>query len=111
MVILLGSAVGLVTSALTVRYRDVNYFVPFLLQFLLFASPIIYPISEVPSKYRIIYDLNPLTWLMQAFQWSFVRQPIPYPWEIAAAIVVPILALVAGAIIFEQMERGFADTI
>ncbi len=69
------------------------------------------PDPDVPSKYRIIYDLNPLTWLLQAFQWSFVRQPAPYPWEIAAAIVVPIVAFVAGAIIFEQMERGFADTI
>jgi lipopolysaccharide transport system permease protein len=111
MIILLASAVGLVTSALTVRYRDVNYFVPFLLQFLLFASPIIYPIAEVPAKYRFIYDLNPLTWLLQAFQWSFVNQPAPYAWEFVLAIVVPIAAFVGGAIIFEQMERGFADTI
>jgi lipopolysaccharide transport system permease protein len=111
MVILLASGIGLVTAALTVRYRDVNYFIPFMLQFLLYASPIAYSISNVPAKYRFIYDLNPLTWLLQEFQWSFVRQPLPQLWEIAASIVVSIVVFVGGAIIFEQMERGFADVI
>jgi lipopolysaccharide transport system permease protein len=111
MVILLASGAGLITSALTVRYRDVNYFVPFLLQFLLYASPIAYSIDNVPSKYRVIYDLNPLTWLLQEFQWSFVRQPVPHLWELVLSIVVPIGVFVGGAVIFEQMERGFADLI
>ncbi len=111
MTILLASGIGLVTSALTVRYRDVNYFVPFVLQFLLFASPIAYSIDNVPSRYRVIYDLNPLTWLLQTFQWSFVHATAPYPWEFALAVVVPVVAFVGGAIIFEQMERGFADSI
>jgi len=111
MVILLASGIGLVTAGLTVRYRDVNYFVPFVLQFLLFASPIAYSIANVPAKYRVIYDLNPLTWLLQEFQWSFVRQPLPPLWEIAASIVVPIAVFIGSAIIFEQMERGFADVI
>ena len=109
--ILLASGIGLVTSALTVRFRDVNYFVPFLLQFLLFASPIVYSIANVPAKYRVIYDLNPLTWLLQAFQWSVVNQPAPPVWEFVLAIVGPIVVFVASAIIFEQMERGFADAI
>jgi lipopolysaccharide transport system permease protein len=111
MVILLASGIGLVTSALTVRYRDVNYFVPFILQFLLYASPIAYSIANVPAKYRFIYDMNPLTWLLQEFQWSLVRQPLPHLWEIAASIIVPVAVFVGGAIIFEQMERGFADVI
>ncbi len=111
MFILLASGVGLVTAALTVRFRDVNYFVPFFLQFLLFASPIAYAIKNVPSKYRVVYDLNPLTWLLQEFQWSLVRQPAPRLWETVLAVVVPIAAFVGGAVIFEQMERGFADAI
>ncbi len=111
MIVLLASGVGLVTSALTVRYRDVGYFVPFMLQFLLYASPIAYSISNVPEKYRVIYDINPLTWLLQEFQWSFLHQPAPPLWEIALSIVVPIIVFIGGAILFEQMERGFADLI
>jgi lipopolysaccharide transport system permease protein len=111
MIILLASGVGLVSSALTVRYRDVNYFIPFMLQFLLYASPIAYSIANVPAKYRVVYDLNPLTWLLQEFQWSFVRQPVPPVWEIVLSVVVPVAVFLGGAVIFEQMERGFADVI
>ncbi|MGO8873971.1 MAG: ABC transporter permease [Acidimicrobiales bacterium] len=111
MVVLLASGVGLVSSALTVRYRDINYFIPFALQFLLYASPIAYSIDNVPAKYRVVYDLNPLTWLLQEFQWAFVRQPVPPTWEIVLSIVVPVAVFFGGAILFEQMERGFADVI
>jgi lipopolysaccharide transport system permease protein len=111
MVILLASGIGLVTSALTVRYRDVNYFIPFLLQFLLFASPIAYSIANVPSKYRAIYEINPLTWLLQEFQWSYLHQPVPPLWQIVLSVAVPIGVFVGGALVFEQMERGFADLI
>ncbi len=99
------------TAALTVRFRDVNYFVPFFLQFLLFASPIAYAIQNVPAKYRVVYDLNPLTWLLQEFQWSFVRPPAPHPGRPCSPSWYPSLPSSAGAVIFEQMERGFADAI
>jgi lipopolysaccharide transport system permease protein len=111
LIMLLSSGLGLVTSALTVRYRDVNYFVPFFLQFLLFASPIAYSITNVPAKYRFIYDLNPLTWILQEFQWSLARQPLPYTWEIVLSVVVSVAVFLGSAVIFEQMERGFADVI
>jgi lipopolysaccharide transport system permease protein len=111
MVILLAAGAGLVASALMVRYRDIAYVVPFALQFLLYASPIAYSISAVPSRYRVIYDINPLTWLLQEFQWAFLHQPAPPVWQITLSIVVPIAVFVGGAVIFEQMERGFADVI
>ena len=110
MVILLASGVGLLTSALTVRYRDVNYFVPFMLQFLLYATPIAYPVSAVHS-FKLFFELNPLTWLVQEFQWSLARQPVPASWEIVLSIVVPVVVFLGGAVLFEQMERGFADVI
>ena len=110
LVILLASGVGLITAALTVRYRDVNYFVPYMLQFLLYASPIAYSISAV-KNYNLFYDVNPLTWLLQEFQWSLALQPAPANWEFALSVVVPVLVFLGGAVLFEQMERGFADVI
>jgi lipopolysaccharide transport system permease protein len=111
MVLLLAGGVGLVTSALTVRYRDVNYFVPFMLQFLLYASPVAYAASAIPAKYQWIYNINPLTWILEEFRWSFINQPAPPGWQLALSIVVPIVVFLGSAIIFEQMERSFADLI
>jgi lipopolysaccharide transport system permease protein len=108
MVILLASGFGLVAAALQVRYRDITYVVPFVLQFLLFASPIGY---VVPEKYKLFFDVNPLTWLLADFRWSFLNLPAPPLWQIVLSIVVPVVVFLAGSIIFEQMERSFADYI
>jgi lipopolysaccharide transport system permease protein len=108
MVILFASGCGLVAAALQVRYRDIAYIVPFFLQILLFASPIGY---SVPEKYRLFFDVNPLTWLLADFRWSFLDLPAPPAWQLVLSIVVPVIAFLAGSIIFEQMERSFADYI
>jgi len=108
MVILLASGIGLVSAALQVRYRDIVYVVPFVLQILLFASPVGY---VVPDKYKLFFDLNPLTWLLADFRWSFLDLAAPPLWQIVLSIVVPVAVFLAGSIIFEQMERSFADYI
>ncbi len=108
MVILLASGCGLVASALQVRYRDIAYVVPFALQFLLYASPVGY---AVPKRYEVIYNINPLTWLLNEFRWSFLDQPAPPGWQIALSVLVPVVVFVGGVICFEQMERSFADVI
>jgi lipopolysaccharide transport system permease protein len=108
MVILLASGCGLVAAALQVRYRDVAYVVPFALQFLLYASPVGY---AVPKHYQIIFNINPLTWILNEFRWSFLNQPAPPSWQIVLSIVLPVVVFVGGVLIFEQMERGFADVI
>jgi lipopolysaccharide transport system permease protein len=108
MVILLASGAGLVAAALQVRYRDIAYVVPFVLQALLFVSPIGYP---VPEHYKAFFDINPLTWLLGDFRWSFLNLPAPPIWQIVLSIVVPVATFLAGSIIFEQMERSFADYI
>ncbi|HEV3280292.1 MAG TPA: ABC transporter permease [Acidimicrobiales bacterium] len=108
LVILLASGCGLVAGALQVRYRDIAYVVPFALQFLLYASPVGY---AVPKHYELIYNLNPLTWILNEFRWSFLHQPAPPSWQIVASLAVAITVFIAGVLIFEQMERGFADVI
>jgi lipopolysaccharide transport system permease protein len=106
--ILFASGIGVVSAGLTVRYRDVNYFIPFMLQFLLFASPVGYAPIE---KYRLIYDVNPLTWLLAEFRWSFLATGAPPLWQIVLSVIVPIAVFLIGTVLFEQMERGFADVI
>ncbi|MGH9079114.1 MAG: ABC transporter permease [Acidimicrobiales bacterium] len=108
MVILLASGFGLVAAALQVRYRDIAYVVPFALQFLLFASPVGY---AVPKHYEVIFNINPLTWLLNEFRWSFLGLGAPPVWQIVLSVVVPVVVFVGGVLVFEQMERGFADVI
>lgn len=108
MVVLLASGIGVVSAGLTVRYRDVNYFIPFMLQFLLFASPVGYPPL---AKYQLLYDVNPLTWLLSEFRWSFLHTAAPPLWQIVLSVTVPIVVFLVGTVLFEQMERGFADVI
>jgi len=108
MIILLASGVGVVIAGLTVRYRDVNYFIPFMLQFLLFASPVGYPPL---AKYQLFYDINPLTWLLNEFRWAFLNTAAPPLWQILLSVTVPIVVFLVGTVLFEQMERGFADVI
>lgn len=107
----LASGIALVTSALMVSYRDVQYVVPFLLQVALYASPVAYAVGKVPANYRIFYDVNPLTWLLADMRWSVLHQHRPSLTILVLSVVVPLAVLVAGALVFEHRERGFADVI
>jgi lipopolysaccharide transport system permease protein len=109
--VMLAVGVGVSCSALMVRYRDVAYIVPVALQILLYASPIAYSLSAVPPELTTLYNLNPLTWLLQEFRWSLLGQTVPYLWQIIASVLVSFAALLFGAIFFQQFEREFADVI
>ncbi len=109
--VLLAMGLGLAFSSLMVNYRDVQYVVPFALQILLYASPVAYSLSAVPKSLLWLYQLNPITWILQAFRWSLLGQPAPSIWQIAGCIVVPVAIFIAGALFFQQFERNFADVI
>jgi lipopolysaccharide transport system permease protein len=111
LVVFLASGLGFVFSAMMVRYRDVQYVVPFLVQFGLYASPIAYSTDAVPERYRAFYDLNPMTWLLEEFRWSTLGQPAPSALYIGLSIIVSIAVFIGGALVFSKMERGFADVI
>ncbi len=111
LLVLLASGVTVITAGLTVRYRDMQYIVPFVLQLLLYASPIAYSPAAVPARYHLLFDLNPLAWILQEFRWSLIRQPLPPAWQLAASAAVSVGVFVGGMFVFERMERGFADVI
>jgi len=103
-------AVSLVLATLTVRYRDVRYIVPFAMQFWMFATPVAYPASLVPAKWRVLYGLNPMTGVIEGFRWALVGGRVPGPIILASALVILVL-LVAGVLYFRAAEGTFADTI
>jgi lipopolysaccharide transport system permease protein len=109
--LLLCGGIGSVCSALMVKYRDIQYIVPVVLQLLLYATPVAYSVDAVPHKYRFFFDINPFAWILQEFHWSLLGGPHPPIWQIAGSVAMAIVTFLAGAAIFEQMERGIADYI
>jgi len=107
----LAVGLGLYTSALMVRYRDMQYAIPVLLQFLFYASPVPYPLSAVPDKLRLLFQLNPLTGLLEAFRWSLLGQGEMSFRCVGFSVVVTALVFIFGAVWFKRMERSFADVI
>jgi len=104
-------AVGLWVSALNVRYRDVTYTIPFLIQAWMFASPVIYPVSMIPEKYRSLYSLNPMAGVIEGFRWALLGKANPDFSVMAVSVVVVIGVLAGGLVFFRRMERTFADIV
>lgn len=104
-------AAGLWLSALNVQYRDVRYTINFLIQFWLFATPVAYPSSIVPSQWRVLYGLNPMAGVVEGFRWCLLSQrDSPSPLVFVSALVVLVL-LVGGLFYFRRMEQQFADVV
>jgi lipopolysaccharide transport system permease protein len=104
-------AFGIWLAALNVRYRDVTYVVPYLVQLSLFLSPVAYSATLVPhGVWRVIYSLNPLAGLIQGFRWSLIRGPAPDSMLLLSVITVSIL-LVTGIYYFRRVEKTFADVV
>ena len=106
--VLTAFAVTLWTSALTVRYRDVRYLLPFLIQTWLFVSPVAYPASMVPGRWRLLYALNPMATVVEGFRSSLLGTPGPGA-MLPIAIVVVAAALLAGAAYFRSVEGSIVD--
>ncbi len=104
-------SVGLFLSALNVKYRDVGYVIPFMIQFWMYASPVIYPVSLVPERWRLLYSLNPMVGVIEGFRWAMLGKAHPDFGVMAVSVLVVLVLLIAGLIYFKHMERTFADII
>jgi lipopolysaccharide transport system permease protein len=98
-------------SALNVRYRDVGYLLPVVVQLWFYLSPIIYPISIVPEKWRPLYSLNPMVTVIQGFRFAFLGMQAPKLQGIIASLFIVAALLVSGIIYFRSTEKTFADVI
>jgi lipopolysaccharide transport system permease protein len=106
----LALAVGMWMSALNVKYRDVRYALPFLIQLWMFASPIIYPSSLVPAKWHWLISLNPLTGIVEGYRASLFNLPLDWR-ALGVSSLLTFFALVYSLFTFKRMERKFADII
>jgi lipopolysaccharide transport system permease protein len=103
--------VGLWLSALNALYRDVRYVIPFVVQFWMFASPVAYPSSLVPARWRWLYGLNPMAGVIDGFRWAITgRGHAPGPLLLASTAVVA-LVLLGGLFFFNRMESTVADRV
>jgi lipopolysaccharide transport system permease protein len=103
-------SVGLVMSALNVQYRDVRYTIPFLVQVWMFATPIVYPSSLVPEKWRFLYGLNPMAGVVEGFRWALFGTKGASGLIFVSVLSVGVLFLL-GVIYFRRTERQFADLV
>lgn len=108
--VLTATGVGMLLSALTVSYRDFRYVVPFMVQLWLFISPVIYPVTIVPEKWRWVLALNPMTGFIGGFRAAFLGQSMEWSHIVASGVIAALLFLL-GAIYFRSVERRFADII
>jgi lipopolysaccharide transport system permease protein len=104
-----GAGVGCWLAALNIKYRDIKYIVPFLVQVWMYASPVAYPMSLVPQKFRWLYALNPMTGVIEGFRAVLLRTSEVQWGPIVFSLVVGVLLLITGALYFRATERVFAD--
>ena len=103
--------VGLWLSALNALYRDVRYVMPFLIQFWMFASPVAYPSSLVPERWRWLYGLNPMAGVIDGFRWALTGHGQPPGRLLLASAFAVLVVLLGGLFFFQRMEGTIADRV
>jgi lipopolysaccharide transport system permease protein len=108
---LLGLGLGIIFSSLTTKYRDLTFLLQFGIQLLMYATPVIYPISSTAGKLKLILSLNPLTPLIENFRKILLGQQITNYDGILYCGIFTLITLFIGLVIFNQVEKSFMDTV
>ena len=103
--------IGFWLSALNVEYRDVMYTIPFLNQFLMFLTPVVYPISIVPQEWRALYGLNPMVGVIEGFRWALLGSGEGPSLMLLVSAIISILLFLTGMIWFRKKEMTFVDAL
>jgi lipopolysaccharide transport system permease protein len=108
---LISLAVSLWLAAFFVRFRDIAAAMPLVTQMWMFASPVVYPVSLVPEKWRMLYSLNPMAGVIEGFRWALLGTAGPDFGAMSLNAMVVLVLLVCGIAHFNRVERTFADVI
>ena len=103
--------IGLWMAAFNVRYRDIRYIVPFMTQFWMYITPVVYPASLVGHSWKMVYSLNPMVGVINGFRWVLLNRGPSPGITIWISVIVSIVAVISGAMYFRRMEKTFADVI
>lgn len=107
----LSLGIGLIITALTTKYRDLVFLITFGVQLLMYATPVIYPLSRASAQYRTLIMCNPLSGLIETFRFGFLGSGQFYPFAFAYSVVASLVIFFIGLVIFNRVERNFVDTI
>lgn len=108
---ILGLAAGMVVSSMTTKYRDLSFLVGFGMTLFMYATPVIYPLSTAPEKYKWLIELNPLTSIIEGFRWVILGTG-SFDWTgLLYTALVALVLFVIGLLVFNKVERDFIDTV
>ena len=107
----LGLGFGIIISSLTTKYRDLQYLVSFGVGLWMYATPVIYPVSSIPEKWRWVADINPVTPIIETFRAGFLGAGDASWARLAYAFVFMLVVVLIGLMIFNRVEKTFIDTV
>ena len=108
---MMGLGFGIIVSSVTIKYRDLIYLVSFGVQLAMYATPVIYPLSLVPEKFRFIASLNPLTPIMEVFRYALLGKGTFTLETVLYSVVSATVVLFIGIFLFNRVEKDFMDTV
>jgi lipopolysaccharide transport system permease protein len=109
--LLAGLGSGLWLAGVVVRYRDVAFALPFAIQLWMYLTPVIYPVTLIPQRFRWLLSLNPITSVIEGFRWSLLGGSPPEPWILAVSAAIALGSVVLGMFFFRRTERTIIDMV
>jgi len=107
----LGLGSGILISSMTTKYRDLALLLGFGIQLWMYATPIVYPLSQIPEKWQWLFAMNPMTAIVETFRNAFLGNGIIMPWILGVSIGMTLIIFISGILYFHQVEKMFIDTV
>ncbi len=107
----LGLGFGILISSLTTKYRDLRFLVQFGVQLLMFATPVIYPVSSIPERFQLLIQANPMTAVVEAFRYAYLGAGSFHPSHLLYSLGFMVVIVLLGSVVFNRVEATFMDTV
>lgn len=107
----LGLGMGILVSSMTTKYRDLAFAVGFGVQLWMYATPVVYPLSQIPEKWQWLIALNPMTAIVETFRYAFLGAGTVQPMLLGISLGMTIIILAAGIVLFSRVQKTFMDTV